>query len=149
MKYNFITEWVFKASPKKVWEATRNVNTISLWWPGFKKCQARGGVKTLEAGTIIDAAVQGLLGDIKFTLEVTEVLPPVKLTLKSEGDLEGAGEWELIPLNEETITRISWNVSTTGWLMNVAGFLFKPLFMWNHNRVMAAGYQALKEKMKG
>jgi len=149
LKYHFVTEWSFKAPVERVWEVIKDAESMPAWWPGLKKCQIRGDDKTLKVGTLLEAAVKGLLGDLNFTLEVSEIEPHKRLLLKSSGDLRGIGLWTLAPDGDGTRTRFLWEITTTGWLMNLVGLLFKPLLARNHDRVMAAGYKALKSRIEG
>lgn len=148
LKYHFVTEWRLKAPASRVWEALKDVETMFLWWLGVKKAQIRGNDKTLKVGTILDFTVKGLLGDLKFTLEVAEIEAYKKLLFKSDGDLKGFGLWTIEAQNGESRTIFLWEVTTTGWLMNLAGVLFKPLLKRNHARVMAAGYRVLKSRLE-
>lgn len=148
LKYHFVTEWRFKAAADRVWAAIRDVESMPLWWPGVKKAQIRGGDKALKVGTSINCRVAGLLGGLNFTLVVAEIEPGKKLLLKSSGDLEGSGLWTLEMQGDQTLTRFCWEVTTTGRLMNLVGLLLRPLLVWNHNRVMAAGYKKLKSRLE-
>jgi uncharacterized protein YndB with AHSA1/START domain len=148
-QYRFITEWSFHAPVEKVWALTTEAESMSLWWPRVKKSVIRGGGRSLELGTVIDVAVRGILGDLKFTLEVARIERLKELLLKSNGGLRGFGLWTLEEDGGTTRTIIRWEIATTGWLMNLAGFFAKPLLERSHNRVMARGYEALKAHLEG
>ena len=149
MRYHFVTDWSFKAPVNRVWDVIKEVEAMPTWWPGFQKAQIRGADKTIRVGTMIDASVKWVLGDLNLTIEVSQLDTNKKLLLKTSGDLQGTGRWLLTQHGSETRTKYYWDVSTTGWLINLVGLLTKPLLVRSHAKVMAAGYKALKSRIEG
>ncbi|PPD58049.1 SRPBCC family protein [Dehalogenimonas etheniformans] len=147
LKYHFVTKWHFDAPPDRVWSLIRDGETMPQWWPGVKRFEIIGHDKSLKIGQRINAAVQGLVGELAFTLEITEIENGKRLKMKVTGDLEGEGIWTLEEEGDGCRTIYQWDVSTSGWLMNALGIVFKPVLMWNHNRVMVKGYEAIKTKL--
>ncbi|XUX00224.1 MAG: SRPBCC family protein [Dehalogenimonas sp.] len=147
LAYHFVTDWHFDAPPDCVWSLIRDAESMSQWWPGVKRFEIIGQDKSLKIGQRINASVQGLAGELAFTLEITEIENGKRLKMKATGDLEGEGIWTLEKEVGGCRTIYQWDVSTSGWLMNVLGLVFKPILMWNHDRVMAKGYQAIKTKL--
>jgi len=76
------------------------------------------------------------------------VEPAKRLFLKSAGDLKGFGLCTLERQGAQTLARLHWVVASTGWLMNLAGLVIKPLLKRSHDRVMAKGYEALKKRLE-
>ena len=148
IRYRFISEGSFRVPAARVWAIFEDMKSIPQWWPGVKSAGIRGGGKRIQKGSLIDVTVKGLLGDLSFTLEVTGIKPHKELYLKSCGDLEGYGLWTLEEEDGITRTCYTWEVVTTGWLMNLAGLFLKPFLAWNHNRVMAAGYKNLRSRIE-
>lgn len=148
LHYNFVSQGSFKAPATKVFRVIQNLEDMPAWWPGVKKVRTRGSNKTLIKGTLIDCSVKGLLGDLDFTLKVTEIEPNRLLRLESSGSLKGSGLCTLEQKNNTTEVKFLWEVATTGWLMNLAGFIIKPILARNHDKVMAAGYRALKARIE-
>jgi len=149
VRYDMLTEWRFKAPPRRVWAVVDDVGSMAAWWPGIKKAQIRGAGKKLKPGTAIDLVVKGIIGDLEFSVEAVEVEPARKLLFKSSGDLKGFGLCTLEKEGDETLARLRWVVATTGWLMNLAGLVLKPLLKRRHDRVMAEGYKVLKKRLEG
>ncbi|GMW04853.1 MAG: hypothetical protein AMXMBFR85_08340 [Dehalococcoides mccartyi] len=147
IKYLFKTVWHFDAPPQKVWELIKDARSMPEWWPGVKRFEILSKEQEMLPGCRIQAAVKGLTGDLNFELEITKAVPFGEIVMQSRGDLTGQGVWTLTADNGNTISTYIWEVSTTGRLMNFLGFVFKPLFIWNHNRVMKAGYTALKKRL--
>ncbi len=125
----------------------QDAETMPKWWPGVRRFEVIGQRRELQVGSRINAAVGGLLGELVFTLEVVEVQPGKLLRMKSTGDLDGEGIWKLDERDGATFTSYSWDVTTTGSLMNLFGLVFKPVLVWNHNRVMAKGYRSFKTRL--
>jgi len=146
--YNFFSRGSFKAPVTKVWRVIQNPEDMPAWWPGVKKVRIRSSDKTLKAGRLIDCSVKGLLGDWDFTLEVTEIEPNRLLRLQSSGSLKGYGLCTLEQKNDITEVSFLWEVATTGWLMNLTSLIIKPILARNHDKVMAAGYEALRKRIE-
>lgn len=146
--YRFTSEGSFKAPAAKVWRVIQNLEDMPAWWPGVKRACIRGSDKTLKIGTMIDCSVKGLLGDLDFTLKVTELKTNKILRLESRGSLEGFGLCTIEQKGGTTEVKFLWEVVTTGWLMNLAGVITKPILARNHDKVMAAGYEALKARIE-
>lgn len=150
ISYKFLSKGEFQAEPSAVWEVISKLEDMPLWWPGVRSVKVRGGDKVLRKGAVVDCAVKGLLGDLVFTLIATEVVPNKLLILKSTGDLRGEGECLLERKhNGFTEVKFKWNVTTTGFAMNLFGILLKPLLAANHDRVMQKGYEVIKKRLEG
>ncbi len=148
LHYNFISQGSFKATAAKVWRVIQNLEDMPAWWPGVNNARIRGVDKTLRTGTLIDCSVKGLLGNLNFTLRVTELKTGRLLRLESNGGLKGSGLCTLEQNDDTTEVKFLWEVATTGWLMNLAGVIIKPILAHNHDKVMAAGYNALKARIE-
>ena len=148
IKYQFVTDWTFRAPVERVWALVKEPETIVSWWPEIKECKIRGQHKDIAKGTTIDAAVKGILYKFNFNLEVIGIKPKKELRLKSSGDLEGMGLLTLIEEGDLTRVKYIWQVSTTGLWINVLGIFLKPLLIWSHNKAMDSGYKALKSRIE-
>jgi hypothetical protein len=71
------------------------------------------------------------------------------LHLTCSGDLEGFGHVTLRETGNTTLVDYVWQVTTTGWIMNLFGLFFKPLLAASHNRVMDDGYRRIKPVIEG
>jgi uncharacterized protein YndB with AHSA1/START domain len=147
IKYFFKTVWHFDAPPEKVWELIKDARSMPEWWPGVKRFEILSKERELQPSCLIQASVKGLTGDLNFELEVSKAVPCHEIVMLSRGDLMGQGVWTLTPDNGKTISTYIWEVTTTGKLMNAIGSVCKPVFIWNHNRVMTAGFKALKKRL--
>ena len=62
---------------------------------------------------------------------------------KAFGDLSGWGIWTFTSDGNFTTVQYDWQVSTTKKWMNIFAPIAEPLFKWNHDKVMNAGYDGL------
>jgi hypothetical protein len=81
-------------------------------------------------------------------VECTEARAPHVLSARSTGDLSGEGRWELVPVPGGTRVRYTWRVELgKPWMRRLAPLL-EPLFRWNHDAVMRAGYAGLERRAR-
>lgn len=64
------------------------------------------------------------------------------------GELEGSGIWTFSTEKGATLVRYDWIVKTTKPWMNLLAPIARPFFKWNHDKVMQAGCDGLKERLK-
>jgi hypothetical protein len=77
--------------------------------------------------------------ELSFDMRVVRVRKPVELVGVANGELAGEGHWRLHRTGRGTLVRYQWRVDTTRRWMNLLGPLARPLFVWNHDAVMAQG----------
>lgn len=142
-EYHFETRWTFDATRDEVWSVISNIRSYPDIWSDFKRVQVRVG-DGRSVGSIIDAETRGSLPySLKYTLEVLEATEPAHLLLKSTGDLQGTGRWELTPAGEHrTDVVYYWDVTTTRRVLNLLAPIAKPFLARNHDQVMARGREA-------
>ena len=148
ISYHFASEWHFKVTANRVWDAVKDVEAIPDWWPDIKKARVKGDHKIIEKGSIIEVTVKSLFSDLNLTLEIIRIQPNKELRFISSGDLEGCALWTLKQEENITKARLIWDVVTTSRLLNFLGLFLKPLLIWKHDRVMDAGYKALKIRIE-
>jgi hypothetical protein len=68
---------------------------------------------------------------------------PTTMEGRATGELEGTGIWRLTPTEFGVAVEYDWNVRTTKAWMNLLAPVARPVFSWNHARVMAAGQEGL------
>lgn len=146
--YHFTTYWTFDAPIEKVWAAIKAVAEWPEWWPYVQQ------VELLQEGT------DGDIGSIRrmswktalpysfsFDSELIALEKHRLIEGRSIGDLEGKGIWTFSVENGVTRVRYDWIVKTKKQWMNILAPIARPLFEWNHSKVMAAGYAGLKKKL--
>lgn len=78
-------------------------------------------------------------------MTVTRVEPFSRIESTAAGELEGTGLWTFSRQGPATLVRYDWNVRTTRPWMNALAPVARPLFRWNHDVVMAWGFQGLQK----
>jgi hypothetical protein len=81
--------------------------------------------------------------ELAFDMRLVRARAPVELIGIAHGELAGEGHWRLHRTATGTVVRYEWQVSTTRRWMNLLGPLARPLFVWNHDAVMARGATGL------
>jgi hypothetical protein len=73
--------------------------------------------------------------------------PPRLLEAEAVGELEGRGSWRLEPLERGTRVRYYWAVKTNKAWMNWLAPIARPVFDWNHDRIMSAGGRSIAARL--
>lgn len=139
------TVWTIPAPIEKVWLCLLDTENWCNWWHYVVK------VEETEIGDL-----SGLNNSRRYlwrtclpyslmlNLRVTELHAYQLVSVEVTGDLYGQGCCRLFPVMH-SITQIefNWNVSTCKPWMNHFSWLLRPIFTWNHARVMQNGEQSL------
>jgi hypothetical protein len=146
--YRFLTVWRLRAPLQAVYDHLAAPSEWPAWWRGVER------VELLEEG---DAEGRGSLRRftwksalpyrLAFEMRTTEVAAPRLLEGRAQGELEGFGRWELTESEGWTLVRYTWEVVTTKAWMNRLAPLLKPAFRWNHDVVMAWGFEGLRRRL--
>ncbi len=149
-KYEFRSVWRLEAPVEKVWEQILHSEHWPEWWPYV--------VRVVE----LDPGGENGIGNVRhyeFTCPYRYKLSfQLKLTDREEyrylrgiatGNLEGEGEWIFRPVTGGCEVECRWEVKPKVAWMRWLHFLLRPVFVYNHERVMEAGERGLKEVGKG
>lgn len=142
--YNLVTIWRLNAPVERVWRVLTDPEGWPRWWPFVEK------VEKIEPGEPdgLNSAwryawTTMLPYRLRFELRVTRIEAPALLEAEVRGDLAGYGVCRVQPNGPETLVRYEWNVRTCRpWMQGIA-LLARPVFLWNHRRVMRRGEAAL------
>ena len=148
--YSFTTAWKFSAPIDRVWDAIWSVERWPEWWNGLTS------VKLIQPGTGPDqlGAVRRFSWNtplgyrLVFDLKLVRVEKLHRLESHAIGDLEGSGVWNFTTEGNQTVVRYDWNVATNKWWMNWLAPIARPLFSWNHDRVMSSGESGLRRLLE-
>jgi hypothetical protein len=137
--FRFTGAWQIAGPPDTVAAALADLGTYPRWWPQILAVASLGPhqARVLCRSTL------------PYTLDL--VLTAVRretrvLETTISGDLEGRVRWVVAPAPGGT--RLSWEqeVTVSGWLA-VASYVARPLFTWNHQRMMAGGISGLRREV--
>jgi uncharacterized protein YndB with AHSA1/START domain len=147
-QFHLVTDWSLDAPPAAVWDALIKPDDWPTWWRAVEK------VEPLEPG---DASGLGacrrftwrtaLPYAITFNMRTVRVEPLSVIEGRADGELAGTGRWTLTPAGAGTHVRYDWIVEVTKPWMRVLAPLLRPVFAWNHNKVMAWGREGLARKL--
>jgi uncharacterized protein YndB with AHSA1/START domain len=149
--FHFVTHWAFDATIEPVWKIITEVRRLPEWWPMFKQANLRGTDETLRIGQTVDCVVRAALPySLRFSLEIADLAPPTMMRMRSKGDLDGWGQWDLRPEDRKTAVAFIWDVRLTRpFLSRLSRLPFaRDLLEKNHDAVMAQGFENLKRLLR-
>lgn len=143
-RYSFDTMWLLDAPVEPVWDAIYDTDSWPSWWPGVRRVEELvprgadgvGGVSRFTFRSILPY-------DLSFEMRSVRVERHRMLEGIATGQLAGVGRWRFFTQPGGTAVAYHWDVETTERWMNALTPVVKPLFVWNHDRLMEAGGHAL------
>ena len=147
--FDLVTDWALDAPPDEVWAVLRAVEAWPLWWRSVRR------VETLAVGDAEGiGAVHRLVWQtalpyrLTITTEISAIEPGRRIEVRASGDVEGTGTWSLRPGAEGgTAVRYVWRVGVgKPWMRRLLPVL-RPVFAWNHDKVMQAGDAGLRRHL--
>ena len=148
--YSFVTQWRVEGSLEKAWGAIYYSEKWPEWWRGVEKVeQVRPATGSNSVGSVYRYTWKSALPyRLTFDMAVTKVEPLSRIESTAQGELEGTGVWTLVQDGPVVDVRYDWNVRTTKPWMNILAPIARPFFRWNHDVVMAWGYEGLTKLLK-
>ncbi len=149
--FHFVTDWTLTAPIDPVWKIITDVGRLPEWWPMFKRAALRGNDRTLRVGQTVDCVVRAALPyALRFSLEITDLVPPTMMRLRSRGDLDGWGRWDLRAGGDTTAVTYSWDVDLTRPVLSTLSRLpfARGLLERNHDAVMSQGFGNLQRLLR-
>ena len=147
-EYAFLTAWRLAAPRDAVFEVLHESERWPEWWDGLER------VVKVEDG---DAEGRGSLGvytwrsvmryRLEFKMRITRIERPHRMDGVAEGELAGTGTWRLYEDAGATAVLFEWQVYTTRRWMNALTPIARPVFRWNHDRLMRAGGRGLARRL--
>lgn len=138
--YNLVTCWRLKGTVEAVWEILSKPQHWPDWWPYVEQ------VEIIDPGHSDGTGAKHhhiwktcLPYRLQFELETVRVRPPTFVKARVRGDLVGIGHCRLRCRHGLVLVRFDWHVHTSKFWMNLLAPAARPVFVWNHGRVMAAG----------
>jgi len=150
--FSLTTRWLIPASVDKVWCCLVATESWPTWWQYVALVEetAEGAASGVDNNrryiwrTCLPYA-------LAIDLRVTKIQPYHFIAVEVTGDLIGNGSCSITYLEKEAQTELIfiWNVALAKpWMKLLAG-LARPLFVWNHQRVMKKGEQGLIRHLIG
>jgi hypothetical protein len=148
-RFDLVSEWRLDASLERVWAELMAPQDWPLWWRAVKKVEpvkdgdanGIGTVRRFTWGTALPYT-------LSFNMTATRIEPMRIIEGRAQGELDGTGRWTLTPQGQSTHVRYDWMVDITNpWQVALAPIL-RPVFAWNHHKVMAWGLEGLTARLK-
>ncbi|HZO36596.1 MAG TPA: SRPBCC family protein [Solirubrobacteraceae bacterium] len=145
--YVFLTTWHLDAPIESVYDVLKESADYPRWWQGVASVELLAEGDEDGLGQIDRYAWRSVLPyTLRFDARVTRVEPLRLIEARVTGELEGVGTWRLFA-GEGTAVVFDWRVRTTRTWMNALGPIARPVFVWNHDRVMAGGGVGLAREL--
>lgn len=143
--YRFNTVWSFAEPVDAVWHVLGNPAAWPRWWPGCVIVESLSGPATQCVGSCYRFHWQGPLPYcLVIRICITGLEPRRRMTGQVDGPIAGIAEWRLWEEGEQTKVGCEFAVSGSKSWMGYLAPLARPLFRWNHERLMAGGEQGLR-----
>jgi uncharacterized protein YndB with AHSA1/START domain len=148
--YSFRTAWVVDALIERVWDTMADAERWPEWWRGVEDVTIAERGDADRVGELLRFRWRSPMRyRVEFELRTTRVERPFLCEARATGDLAGDARWRLFESAAGTALVYDWAVETTERWMNVLAPLARPVFTWNHDRVMAAGEAGLARRLAG
>jgi len=135
--YELHTTWSIDAGVEPVWDAVADFERWPSWWTSVQRVEPLG-----PEGFLI--TWRGALPyELSFTMRVTRSERPHLIEGGTDGELGGVGTCRIAGSGSGTVVGYEWRVSTTREWMNLLAPVARPVFVRNHDHVMAAGGHGL------
>jgi uncharacterized protein YndB with AHSA1/START domain len=146
--FALITDWHFTAPIERVWALIEDTKAWPSWWRAVKR------VELLRAGDADGVGAvhrltwaTALPYTLTFDVETIRVERLSEIEGRAFGELDGTGLWTLHTEPEGTHVRYVWRVEVTKpWMRRLAPLL-RPIFEWNHNKVMCWGLEGARKRL--
>ncbi|MCF8243919.1 MAG: SRPBCC family protein [Saprospiraceae bacterium] len=147
--YQFITVWKFDHPLPQVWKEIKAMSLWPEWWSFVAKVKILKQGDANEIGAIRRITWKTALPySLTFDSELVEEIHHRRMEGRAFGELDGVGIWNFTTIGSKTIVRYEWQVKTTKAWMNLLAPIARPIFSWNHDKVMKAGFVGLKKRLE-
>ena len=147
--YHYVDEWHFLAPIEAVWTEISDPLDWASWWPSFERVEQTEPGDERGVGAVHRYTVKGAL-PYRVSFEMRTILVEKHRRIEGEalGDVRGRGIWVFDGDEQLTHVRYDWIVETTRPWMILLAPIARPLFGWNHHRVMRRGLEGLTERLR-
>lgn len=150
-KYHFITSFRVARDRSEVWSILDDPESWPQWWRWLRLVEILDRGDDDGLGAIIRNAVGTPLGyRLTYDATIRRRIEPALLDFDASGDLVGRGQFLIDQDGEhETTVAFNWLVETPKWWMNLTAPLARPVFSWNHDRLMTDFARGLAARSGG
>jgi hypothetical protein len=149
-EYRFLSAWKFNARVEQVWDEIKAMDRWPEWWSFVSRVELLkqgdadgiGSVRRITWKTVLPYS-------LTFDSELVSLERWRRMEGRAFGDLDGKGIWTFREEGLTTHVGYDWHVTTSKSWMNLLAPVARPIFAWNHDKVMAAGYRGLRRRLRG
>ena len=134
--YDFEHTMVLAAEPAQVHAVLVDLEFFGSWWPQVKAVASLGPDDAL----VVCRSV--LPYDLELHLHA-ENRDPGLLRVAIDGPIRGHAQWRLAPVDGGTRLEFEQRVRAVDRMFVLASYLFKPVLVWNHHRMMQGAEDGL------
>lgn len=137
-KYHFTTHIELSTDPHDVWQTLARSERWIDWWRWLSRVDVLDEGDERGVGRRVRHQVSSPLRyQLDYVGVVTRAVEPVISRFEAEGDLEGCGQFVVEETDRgSTLLIFDWLVVTPKRWMNLLAPLARPIFVWNHHRLM-------------
>jgi hypothetical protein len=136
-RYRFLTEFELSSSPAAVEETLRDVGSWSTWWGWARRIESLTSEHGVVGARYRNRIATPLLYGFTYDTELVEVTDEL-IRLDVSGDLEGTGLFRFRAMDSGgSFLSFDWSVATRKRWMNLLAPFARPIFIWNHHRLMS------------
>jgi uncharacterized protein YndB with AHSA1/START domain len=148
-EFLLVSDWTIDAPRQRVWDALKAPTEWPRWWRYVARVEEldRGDADGIGARHRFHWTSR-LPYSIDIVMRIVGMRTLETIRGLAEGDLRGEGLWELSDTRDGgTHARYTWRVGLDKTWMRALAPLLRPVFVWNHNAVMAAGERGLRAEL--
>ena len=148
-QFVLVSDWHFDAPLPRVWELIERSQDWPGWWPAVERVELLREGDAEGLGRIIRIHWKTALPyRIEFEVETVRVEKHREVEGRARGELDGTGIWTFNSEEDAgTHVRYLWRVEVTRRWMRLFAPLLRPVFAWNHNKVMAWGLAGARKRL--
>jgi hypothetical protein len=148
-RYHFLSTYRFEGDPERVWEVIQAVESWPQWWSWLNKVEVlRPGTTDIGLGAVYRYTVRAPAGyGFVYQTENVAVEPARRIDVVSSGEIVGRGRLAIESHSDgPLVVWFAWLVETPTLWMRILAPIARPMFTWNHDRMMDAFGAGLAKK---
>ena len=147
-QFALVTDWHLAAPLEAVWRLLEATGDWPEWWPAVARVERLREGDANGVGAVHRLTWKTALPyTLAFDVETVRVEPMSEIEGHASGELDGTGIWTLHPEPGGTHVRYLWRVEVTRRWMRLLAPLLRPVFAWNHDKVMAWGLAGARARL--
>jgi uncharacterized protein YndB with AHSA1/START domain len=148
-RFDLVSEWRLDAPLERVWAELMAPDQWPNWWRSVKRVEKLADGDVLGVGAIRRFTWGTALPySLTFDMVATRIEPMSVIEGRAQNGFDGIGRWTLWPDGKGTRVQYEWLVEVTSpWQVALAPLL-RPVFAWNHHKVLGWGYEDIVARLK-